>query len=95
VSTATNVDMPVQTNSSGWLMFVKMTFGISLAAMIAFIFFMDGTLLTKGYLALNALFIVSSTIMMSKTLRDEHENSRLMNRINEAKTNKILQQYTD
>jgi hypothetical protein len=51
--------------------------------------------LTKGYLALNSLFLVSSTIMLSKTLRDEHEAQRLLNRISEAKTNKILKEYAE
>lgn len=85
-----NVALP---NSASWLFFVKLTFGISLAAMAAFIFFMDGNLLTKGYLALNSLFLVSATIMLSKTMRDEHEAQRLQNRINEAKTNKILKEF--
>ena len=87
-----NLNLP---NSSIWLFFVKLTFGVALAAMVAFIFFMDGNLLTKGYLALNSLFLVSSTIMLSKTLRDEHEAQRLLNRISEAKTNKILKEFAD
>jgi hypothetical protein len=33
--------------------------------------------------------------MLSKTLRDDHEAQRLLNRINEAKTNKILKEYTE
>ncbi len=82
-------------SSSSWLMFVKLTFVIALVAMGAFIFFMEGNLLTKGYLALNSLFLVSSTIMLSKTLRDEHEAQRLFNRINEAKTNKILKEFSE
>lgn len=82
-------------SSKGWLFFVKLTFGISLAGMAAFVFFMSGDLLTKGYLALNSLFMVSATIMLSKTLRDEHETSKLSNRISEAKTNKILKEYSE
>lgn len=82
-------------SSSSWLFFVKTTFAIALAAMAAFIFFMEGSLLVKGYLALNSLFLVSSTIMLSKTLRDEHEAQRLLNRINEAKTNKILKEFAE
>ena len=54
---------------------------------------MEGSLLVKGYMALNSLFLVSATIMLSKTLRDEHEAERLLNKINEAKTNKILKEY--
>ncbi|EIJ35419.1 YiaA/YiaB family inner membrane protein [Thiothrix nivea] len=87
-----NITLP---NTAGWLFFVKLTFGISLAAMAAFIFFLEGNLLTKGYLALNSLFLVSATIMLSKTLRDEHEAQRLTNRINEAKTNKILKEFSE
>lgn len=82
-------------SSSSWLFFVKTTFAIALAAMGAFVFFMEGSLLTKGYLALNSLFLVSSTIMLSKTLRDDYEAQRLLNRINEAKTNKILKEFAE
>ncbi len=82
-------------SSTSWLFFVKLTFGISLAGMAAFVFFMSGDLLTKGYLALNSLFMVSSTIVLSKTLRDEHETNKLANRISEAKTNKILKEYSE
>ena len=88
-------DTNTTTNSASWLFFVKLTFGISVAAMVAFIFFMNGDLLTKGYLALNSLFMVSTTIMMSKTLRDEHENTKMINKISEAKTNKILKEYSE
>jgi len=63
--------------------------------MAAFIFFMEGSLLMRGYLALNSLFLISSTIMMSKTLRDEHEAQSLIHKISEAKTNKILKEYTE
>ena len=82
-------------NSTSWLLFVRLTFGISIAAMAAFIFFMDGSLLMRGYLALNSLFLISSTIMMSKTMRDEHEAQSLSHKISEAKTNKILKEYTE
>ena len=85
-----NIAMP---SSSSWILFVKLTFAISLISMGLFIFFMEGSLLVKGYMALNSLFLVSSTIMLSKTLRDEHEAERLLNKINEAKTNKILKEY--
>ena len=78
----------VLTNSTYWTSFVKFTFGVALLGMAAYVFFMDGTLLMKGYLALNSLFLVSSTIMLSKTLRDEHEAKRLSNNAE----NRIIQQ---
>ena len=84
-----------QTNSAGWLFFVKLSFFVSVASMLAAIIFMPGDLILKGYMALNSLFIVSSTIIVSKTLRDEHEGKRMINKIAEAKTNKIINEYTD
>lgn len=84
-----------QSNSSGWLFFVKASFVIPLLAMAAGIVFMPGDLVVQGYFALSALFLVSSTINLSKTLRDEHESQRLLNKISEAKTNKILKEFTE
>lgn len=84
-----------QTNSTGWLLFVKLSFIVSIVAMVAAIIFMPGDLMMKGYFGLNSLFMVSSTIMMSKTLRDEHESAKMINRVNEAKTNKIINEYAD
>jgi len=88
-------DFESQANSTGWLLFVKLSFVISLAAMLAAILFMPGDLMLKGYMGLNSLFIVSSTIMVSKTLRDEHESNKIINKISEAKTNKIISEYTE
>jgi hypothetical protein len=71
-------DLQLTNNSSYWTTFVKLTFVVALIGMGSFVFFMDGNLLTKGYLALNSLFLVSSTIMLSKTLRDDHEAKRAL-----------------
>ena len=84
-----------QTNSAGWLLFVKLSFFISIAAMVAGILFMPADLMMKGYFGLNSLFMVSSTIMISKTMRDEHESKKMINKISEAKTNKIINEFTE
>ena len=80
------------TNTTGWLVFVKLSFVVSILAMAAAIFMMTGDLMLKGYLALNTLFIISSTIMASKTLRDEHESQKIMSRISETNANKSMQE---
>ncbi len=85
----------IQGHSASWLFYVKAAFGISLVSMAGGILFLPATLVERGYLALSSLFMVSATITMVKTLRDEHESRRLLNRINEAKTNKIINEYTD
>lgn len=85
----------LSTNTKGWLFFVKFSFVVSILAMFIAIFIMPGELMLKGYMALNSLFIISSTIMVSKTLRDEHEGEKIQNKISEAKANKIIQEYAE
>jgi len=85
----------MQSHSGGWLFFVKASFGAALAAMGAGILFMPGELMVQGYFALCALFLVSATINLAKTLRDQHEGQRLLNRISDAKAQKILREMND
>lgn len=80
----------IQSTSAGWQFFVKASFGIAILAIAAGIVFIPGSLLVKGYFALSALFLVSSTITLSKTVRDQHEADRLINKVSEARTTKIL-----
>jgi hypothetical protein len=44
---------------------------------------------------ISSLFLVFSTITMSKTIRDGHEGSRLHNKISEARTSKMIRELDD
>ena len=79
-------------NSDGWNFFVRACFGISLVAMALAIVFMPVTIWIKGFLAMSTLMVVTSSIMLSKALRDEFESRKLLNRISEARTEKILKE---
>jgi len=39
------------------------------------------------------LFTVTTCFTLAKTIRDKHESQRLINRVKEAKTEKILADY--
>lgn len=82
-------------HSSGWILFVRVAFVLSLAGMGVGIVNIDADFMTRCYLGLASIFIVSSTFTLAKTVRDVHEDSRLQNKITEAKTNKILQEYSE
>ncbi|MCG8316084.1 MAG: hypothetical protein MI976_22960 [Pseudomonadales bacterium] len=85
----------IQSNSNGWLFFVKSSFVIALIAMTVGILFGPQDFMVKGYLAMSALFLVSSTITLSKTMRDEHESQRLLHKISEAKTQQLIKEYAE
>ncbi len=83
----------MHSNSKGWLFFVKCSFAIALLATAAGIVFTPTNWLIKGYMGICALFLVSTTITLSKTLRDEHEAQRIYNKISEARTQQLIKEY--
>lgn len=85
----------IQSNSTGWLFYVKTSFALAIMAMTVGIVFSPIDLMVKGYLTMSALFLVSSTITLSKTMRDEHESEKLLNKINEAKTQQLIKEYAE
>ncbi|MEH6565226.1 MAG: YiaA/YiaB family inner membrane protein [Halopseudomonas sp.] len=85
----------INSNSSGWIFFVKVSFAVALLATGAGVMFSPTDLLVKGYMAVCALFLVSTTITLSKTLRDEHEGKRIYNRISDARAQQLLKEYTE
>lgn len=44
----------------------------------------------KAFLGMGIVFITVSCFSLAKTLRDGHEQKRWVNRINEARTEKLL-----
>ena len=80
----------LNSNTSAWDFFVKVSFAIAIAATGIGIYLLPGELVIKGYFLISSLFLVFATITMSKTLRDKHESDRLHNKISEARTSKII-----
>lgn len=85
----------LQSNSKAWMFYVKAAFAIAIFAVVTGIAMMPADMMVKGYFAISMLFLVSSTITLSKTMRDQHESDRLLNKINEAKTNQILREFAE
>lgn len=83
----------IQRNSSSWLFFVRASFLLSVVALGSGIFFLPAAAWVKGYLTMGTLFLTGSTFTLAKTLRDEHEAQTLINKISEAKTERLLKDY--
>ncbi len=85
----------LKSNSASWVFFVKVSFAIAVLAAGAGVVLAPVDIVLKGYMAISALFLISTTITLSKTLRDEHEGQRIVNRISEARTNQLLKEYAE
>lgn len=80
----------VQPHTAGWVNFTFASFFSSIAMLAAGIVFLPVDWWTKGFLAMAAVMLIQSSITMTKTVRDMHEASKLVNRIDEARTEQLL-----
>ncbi|MFY9627302.1 MAG: YiaA/YiaB family inner membrane protein [Methylocystis sp.] len=82
-------NQPIQ-HSSAWVAFTYATFLLSLAMIGIGVAFMPMDVWMKGFLAMAVILLVQSCITMTKTLRDNEEAGKLVNRIEDAKTERLL-----
>jgi hypothetical protein len=78
------------THSSTWITFTYASFIGSVAMVGMGILFAPVELWVKAYFAMGAALLMQSCITMTKTLRDVHEGGRLVNRIEDAKAERLL-----
>jgi hypothetical protein len=81
---------PGHAHSGSWVTFTYISFAASLGMTAAGILFMPCDWWTKGYLAMGVLMLIQSCITMTKTIRDNHEAARFVNRIEDARTERLL-----
>src|SRR5262245_33042026 len=77
-------------HSSAWASFTYATFAGALAMMVAGIVFLPVDMWVKAYFAMGVVLLVQTCITLTKTVRDVHESKRLVNRIEDAKTERLL-----
>ncbi len=77
-------------HAPAWVFFTYLSFAGSLAMLVIGIIMLPIDLWMRAFLFMGVLMLVQSCITMTKTQRDMHEGSRLMNRIEDARTEKLL-----
>ncbi len=82
----------ISDSSTQWVFFVRFSFAVAMGATLLGIYMIPGELVIKGYFLISSLFLVFSTITLSKTIRDNHEAQRLHNRVSEARTSKMIRE---
>ncbi|MDD9935299.1 MAG: YiaA/YiaB family inner membrane protein [Myxococcales bacterium] len=87
------MDNTTQSHSGAWRLQVIVAFIMALGLTSIGIYVLPVDFWTKGFLGMGLYFTVSSAFCLAKTLRDEHESSRLVSKISEAKTEKMLREY--
>ena len=77
-------------HSAAWITFTYVSFFASLGMVGIGILFAPVEIWVKAYFAMGAALLVQSSITMTKTLRDVHEGSKMVNRIEDARAERLL-----
>ena len=77
-------------HSRYWTAFTAFSFLIAATMMGLGIYNLQASFSAKGFYAMSAIMLVHTAITLSKTLRDADEARKLHNRIEDAKTEKLL-----
>jgi len=77
-------------STGAWLTFSYAQFAVAAFMAGLGIWFMPVDTMVKGYMLMANVFLIGSTFTLAKTVRDEHEARRFANRIEEARTEKLL-----
>lgn len=76
--------------SSNWMIFTAVSFSVAAIMMALGIYNLEASFSAKGFYAMASLMLVHTTVTLTKTLRDRDEAEKLHNRIEDAKTEKLL-----
>jgi len=80
----------MQRHSEAWVKFSYLSFAIAVVMMTGGLIIAPIDLAMKGYIAMAAVMVIQTTVNLTKTMRDNHESDRLVNKIEDARTEKLL-----
>jgi hypothetical protein len=83
----------VQRDTPAWIFQVWASFAVAIGMTTIGIGYLPLDAWLRGFLLMGLMFSVGSAFTLAKTLRDNHEAKRLLNRLSEAKTEKILREF--
>ena len=77
-------------HSSAWIAFTYASFSAAIAMVGVGILYAPIEIWVKAYFAMGAALLIQSSITVTKTLRDVHEGAKFVNRIEDAKAERLL-----
>jgi hypothetical protein len=79
-----------QPHSGAWVAFNYANLAIALTLTVGGVLFLPLDIWIKGYLLMGIAMLLSSSISVTKTIRDVQESARLLNKIEDAKAEQLL-----
>ena len=82
-------------HSQAWTAFTIAAFAVAAGMMAGGIYFLEASFAAKGFYAMSAIMLVHTAVTVTKTMRDQEEAGRLINKLEDAKTEKLLMDTSD
>lgn len=82
-------------DTPAWIFQTWASFIIAVASTSIGIWYLPVTIWVQGFLAMGFLFSIGSSFTLAKTIRDNHESKKLVNRLEEAKAERLIHKYSD
>lgn len=79
-------------NSQAWIFYCYVSFAVAIGVTGIGIWMMDMSLPMKAFMSMGLLFTTGSAFTLAKTLRDEHESLLFHNKLEDAKTERLLRE---
>ena len=77
-------------HSQAWVSFSYASFAGAVGMVVVGIVFLPVDVWVKAYFAMGVVLLIQTCITVTKTIRDVHESKRLVNRIEDAKAERLL-----
>lgn len=77
-------------NTKSFYSMAWIAFAISFVGMLVGLVYLEADLAMKGFLAMSYLFSVTACFTVAKVVRDKHEADKFITKVENAKTEKFL-----
>lgn len=77
-------------DSPAWKLFTVASFVLAAGMMAGGIYNLEASFAAKGFYAMAAIMLVHTSITLTKTIRDAEEAERFFNKLEDAKTERLL-----
>ncbi|MEV0615992.1 YiaA/YiaB family inner membrane protein [Nonomuraea sp. NPDC050404] len=85
---------PIQpTTTTAFYVQAILSFAISLSSVVIALFYLPTEGWIRAFLGLGLLYVVTSTVTLSKVIRDRQELSEVSTRVDQARLDKLLTQH--
>lgn len=82
-----------QDHSSAWIIQTWLSFILAISTTTIGILYLPVNNWIKAFMGMGFTFTIGSTISLTKTQRDLHEEKKILSRVDEAKVEKLLREH--